>query len=201
MKYFRGLSFYIVISVLVLFLIMLYTSSGNPAQLSYTQLLSHIENSNVQNITLKADEATVELITPNKGSKTKEYVVYISSVDSFTDIVTEAWKKGQVRDFRVQRPVTAPWWVSILPTLGLVVILVIFWVFFLQQSQAGGGNRVMSFGKSRARISTDEKRKVTFEDVAGADEEKEELKEIVEFLKSPKKFIELAPGYPRAYFW
>ena len=197
MKYFRGLSFYIVISVLVLFLIMLYTSSGNPAQLSYTQLLSHIENSNVQNITLKADEATVELITPNKGSKTKEYVVYISSVDSFTDIVTEAWKKGQVRDFRVQRPVTAPWWVSILPTLGLVVILVIFWVFFLQQSQAGGGNRVMSFGKSRARISTDEKRKVTFEDVAGADEEKEELKEIVEFLKSPKKFIELGARIPK----
>jgi cell division protease FtsH len=197
LKYFRGLSFYIVISVLVLFLIMLYTSSGNPAQLSYTQLLSHIENSNVQNITLKADEATVELITPNKGSKTKEYVVYISSVDSFTDIVTEAWKKGQVRDFRVQRPVTAPWWVSILPTLGLVVILVIFWVFFLQQSQAGGGNRVMSFGKSRARISTDEKRKVTFEDVAGADEEKEELKEIVEFLKSPKKFIELGARIPK----
>ncbi|HOA54357.1 MAG: ATP-dependent zinc metalloprotease FtsH [Acetivibrionales bacterium] len=197
MKYFKGLSFYIVIFVLAMFLVMIYTSTGNPAQLSYTQLLSQIENSNVQSITLKADEATVELITPNKGSKTKEYVVYISSVDSFTDMVTEAWKNGQVKDFRVQRPPTAPWWISILPTLGLIVIFVIFWVFFLQQSQAGGGNRVMSFGKSRARISTDEKRKVTFEDVAGADEEKEELKEIVEFLKSPKKFIELGARIPK----
>ncbi|HEY8349250.1 MAG TPA: ATP-dependent zinc metalloprotease FtsH [Clostridia bacterium] len=197
MKYFKGLSFYIVIFVLVLFLLMIYTNSGNPVQLSYTQLLAQIENSNVQSIVLKGDEATVELITPNKGSKTKEYVVYISSVDSFTDMVTEAWKNGQVKDFRVQKPPTAPWWVSILPTLGLIVIFVIFWVFFLQQSQAGGGNRVMSFGKSRAKLNTDEKRKVTFDDVAGADEEKEELKEIVEFLKSPKKFIELGARIPK----
>jgi len=197
LKYFKGLSFYIVIFVLVLFLLMIYTNSGNPVQLSYTQLLAQIENSNVQSIVLKGDEATVELITPNKGSKTKEYVVYISSVDSFTDMVTEAWKNGQVKDFRVQKPPTAPWWVSILPTLGLIVIFVIFWVFFLQQSQAGGGNRVMSFGKSRARLNTDEKRKVTFDDVAGADEEKEELKEIVEFLKSPKKFIELGARIPK----
>jgi len=197
LKYFKGLSFYIVIFVLVLFLLMIYTNSGNPVQLSYTQLLAQIENSNVQSIVLKGDEATVELITPNKGSKTKEYVVYISSVDSFTDMVTEAWKNGQVKDFRVQKPPMAPWWVSILPTLGLIVIFVIFWVFFLQQSQAGGGNRVMSFGKSRARLNTDEKRKVTFDDVAGADEEKEELKEIVEFLKSPKKFIELGARIPK----
>jgi len=197
LKYFKGLSFYIVIFVLVLFLLMIYTNSGNPVQLSYTQLLAQIENSNVQSIVLKGDEATVELITPNKGSKTKEYVVYISSVDSFTDMVTEAWKNGQVKDFRVQKPPTAPWWVSILPTLGLIVIFVIFWVFFLQQSQAGGGNRVMSFGKSRAKLNTDEKRKVTFDDVAGADEEKEELKEIVEFLKSPKKFIELGARIPK----
>jgi cell division protease FtsH len=197
LNYFKNFSFYIVIIVLFLFMVMLLTSTGNPAQLSYTQLLSHIENSNVQSITLEADEATVELINPNKGSKTREYVVYISSIDSFTEMVTEAWKKGQVKDFRVQRPWTAPWWVSILPTLGLIVIFIIFWVFFLQQSQGGSGNRMMSFGKSRARINTDEKRKVTFEDVAGADEEKEELKEIVEFLKSPKKFIELGARIPK----
>ena len=71
MKYFKGLSFYIVIFVLAMFLVMIYTSTGNPAQLSYTQLLSQIENSNVQSITLKADEATVELITPNKGIENK----------------------------------------------------------------------------------------------------------------------------------
>lgn len=197
MKYFKGLSFYIVIFVIVLFLITLWTSTGNQQQLSYTEMLSQIQNSNVQSITLKGDEATVELINANKGSRSKEYLVYISSIDSFTQMVTEAYEAGQVKNFTVERPPSAPWWVAILPTVGLIVVFVIFWVFFLQQSQGGGGNRVMSFGKSRAKINTDDKKKVTFEDVAGADEEKEELKEIVEFLKSPKKFIELGARIPK----
>ncbi len=197
MKYFKGLSFYIVIFVIVLFMLTIFTSSGNPAELSYTEMISHIQNSNVQSITLQGDEATVELINPNKASKTKEYVVYISSADAFTEMVTDAYENGQIKDFKVRKAPTAPWWVAILPTIGLIVVFVIFWVFFLQQSQGGGGNRVMSFGKSRAKISTDDKKKVTFEDVAGADEEKEELKEIVEFLKAPKKFIELGARIPK----
>lgn len=197
MKYFKGLSVYIVIFVIVLFILTIYTSSGNTQQLSYTEMISEIQNSNVRSITLKADEAAVELVEAKKNSKSKEYVVYISSVDSFTQLVTDAYNNGQIKDFKVERPPSAPWWVAILPTIGLIVVFVIFWVFFLQQSQGGGGNRVMSFGKSRAKISTDDKKKVTFEDVAGADEEKEELKEIVEFLKSPKKFIELGARIPK----
>ena len=173
MKYFKGLSVYIVIFVIILFI------------------------SNIYSITLKGDEANVELITPNKGSKGNEYLVYISSVDSFTEMVTGAYNNKQVKSFRVERPPSAPWWVAILPTVGLIVVFVVFWVFFLQQSQGGGGNRVMSFGKSRAKMTSDDKKKVTFEDVAGADEEKEELKEIVEFLKSPKKFIELGARIPK----
>ena len=156
MKYFKGLSFYIVIFVIVLFMLTIFTSSGNPAELSYTEMISHIQNSNVQSITLQSDEATVELINPNKASKTKEYVVYISSADAFTEMVTDAYENGQIKDFKVRKAPTAPWWVAILPTIGLIVVFVIFWVFFLQQSQGGGGNRVMSFGKSRAKISSDD---------------------------------------------
>lgn len=197
MKYFKGLSFYIVIIVILLFMLTIFTSSGNPPELTYTEMISHIQNSNVQSIVLQGDKATVKLINPNKASKTNEYVVYVSSVDSFTDMMTEAYKNGQIKDFKNNPEPSAPWWVTILPTIGLIVIFVIFWVFFLQQSQGGGGNRVMSFGKSRAKISTDDKKKVTFEDVAGADEEKDELKEIVEFLKAPKKFIELGARIPK----
>jgi len=175
----------------------IFTSSGNPPELSYSELISHIQNSNVQSITLQGDKATVELINPNKASRTDVYIVYISSPDSFTDMVTEAYINGQVKDFRNKPEPTAPWWVAILPTIGLIVVFVIFWIFFLQQSQGGGGSRVMSFGKSRAKISTDDKKKVTFDDVAGADEEKYELQEIVEFLKSPKKFIELGARIPK----
>jgi cell division protease FtsH len=197
LKYFKGLSFYIVIFVIILFILTLYTSSSNPVQLSYSELLTEMQNSNIQSVTLKGDEATVELITPKQDSKNNEYVVYISSVESFTNLVTDAFNNKQVKNFKIERPPSAPWWVAILPTVGLVVIFVVFWVFFLQQSQGGGGNRVMSFGKSRAKMNTDDKKKVTFDDVAGADEEKEELKEIVEFLKSPKKFIELGARIPK----
>lgn len=197
MKYFKGLSFYIVIFVIILFILTLYTTSGTPKEMSYSDLLTQIQNNNVQQVTLKGDEATVELITPKQDTKEASYVVYISSVDSFTDLMTKSLQNKQVRNFRIERPPSAPWWVAILPTVGLIVIFVIFWVFFLQQSQGGGGNRVMSFGKSKAKMSTDDKKKITFDDVAGADEEKEELKEIVEFLKQPKKFIELGARIPK----
>ncbi len=198
MKYFKGLSFYIVIIVIILFIITIYSSSGAPAVMSYSDLMNQIEKKNIQNISLKGDEATVTLITPKVDAKTNTtYLVYVSSTDAFTALVQDAWKEGKVKDFTVEKPPSAPWWVTILPTLGLIVIVVVFWVFFLQQSQGGGGNRVMSFGKSKAKLSTDDKKKVTFDDVAGADEEKEELKEIVEFLKQPKKFIEVGARIPK----
>jgi cell division protease FtsH len=89
-----------------------------------------------------------------------------------------------------------PWWAQLLPTFFMILLFVVLWFFFMQQSQ-GGGSRVMSFGKSKARLHTDEKKKITFNDVAGAKEEKEELSEIVEFLKNPRKFIELGARIPK----
>ena len=197
MKYFKGLSFYIVIFVIILFIVTLYSTSGTTNEMSYTELFAQIEKENVNQVTLKGDEATVQLKTPKEDTKNTTYVVYIASVDEFTGKMTEYWEKKLIQNFKIERPPSAPWWVAILPTVGLIVIFVIFWVFFLQQSQGGGGNRVMSFGKSKAKMMTDDKKKVTFDDVAGADEEKEELKEIVEFLKQPKKFIELGARIPK----
>jgi len=171
--------------------------TDNPQEINYSELLNEINNSNVKTIVLQGDSATVEFINNPKPDSRNRYTVNIPSVDSFTDLVNEAVLKKQVQNFRYTPPPSPPWWVTILPTLGLIVVFVLFWVFFLQQSQGGGGNRVMSFGKSRAKMSTDDKRKVTFDDVAGADEEKEELKEIVEFLKQPKKFVELGARIPK----
>jgi cell division protease FtsH len=197
LKQFKGLSFYIVIIVIMLFIFTLYSSSGTPPLMSYSELLTQLENKNVQSVTLKGDEANVRLITPKQDATDNHYVVYIASVDAFTELMQEAYDNNKIMNFDVEKPPTAPWWVSILPTLGLIVIVIVFWVFFIQQSQGGGGNRVMSFGKSRAKLNTDDKNKVTFADVAGADEEKEELAEVVEFLKQPKKFIEVGARIPK----
>jgi len=158
---------------------------------NYSKLITAINEGNVTSITIDGNIANVEI----KGDK--KYQVFIPDLGAFMTEVSE-----DLRTNRLTLNTTPPSplfnWIAFLPTLILIVLLIFFWVFFLQQSQGGGGgSRVMSFGKSRARLATEEKKKVTFSDVAGADEEKEELKEIVDFLKSPKKFIDLGARIPK----
>ena len=96
-------------------------------------------------------------------------------------------------------PYSPPWWLTLLPTLGLLIIFVVFWFMFMQQAGGGGGGGrgVMNFGKSKAKVTMDGKTKKTFSDVAGADEEKDELKEIVDFLKGPERYRQLGARIPK----
>jgi cell division protease FtsH len=157
----------------------------------YSQLIGDIQNGKVQEIILEDNKATVKY----KEEGQRDQFVYIPDVEVFMNEINDLIRQGEL-EFRSRVPYSPPWWISILPTLVIIVVFVLFWVFFLQQSQ-GGGSRVMSFGKSRAKMTIDDKRKVTFNDVAGADEEKEELREIVEFLKHSKKFLELGARIPK----
>ncbi len=195
MKYFKGVSFYIVLLVIILAIVSIANYGGGMDQKTYTDLLKEVNASakgNVSNIVLEGNKATVQLRDPS----TTKFTVVIPSVDIFMKEIGDRVRAGDIV-LKGQLPSSAPWWVAILPTVGLIVIFILFWVFFLQQSQGGGGSRVMSFGKSRAKMTVDDKKKITFEDVAGADEEKEELKEIVEFLKQPRKFVELGARIPK----
>jgi len=111
------------------------------------------------------------------------------------DMLIDRLLANNVKVNQLRTP-SQPWWISVLSTLLPVLLLIGVFFFMMQQTQGGGG-RVMQFGKSRAKLHTDDKTRVTFADVAGADEVKEELEEVVEFLKYPKKFTELGAKIPK----
>jgi len=190
------MSFYIVLFIVILIMVLLLTNgTQQQIEFGYSDMVDAISKNSISEITLRDSIAFVRL--RNTSADAPALPVYIPDVATFmTEIGPRITANGI--SFITRPPSSVPWWINILPTLVLIVLVVVFWVFFLQQSQGGGGgSRVMSFGKSRARLSTDDKKKVTFGDIGGADEELEELKEIVDFLKAPKKFIDLGARIPK----
>ncbi|MDI3528513.1 MAG: cell division protease FtsH [Thermoanaerobacter sp.] len=172
-------------------MVQLHSQSTEPiTDIDYGQLIKYIDANQVKSITLVGNDVKGVL---KNGTEFKSRV---PDVTNFMSFVNPYILQGKL-DFKSEPQVGPPWWVQMLPSLFLIVIFIIFWYIFMQQAQGGGGSKVMSFGKSRARMITDKDKRVTFNDVAGADEEKEELQEIVEFLKYPKKFLELGARIPK----
>jgi cell division protease FtsH len=193
-KFFRGASFYILIFIIIISIVHFY---GQPAQdklkLSVSEFINQLQKENIQEIKI------VENAIEGKLKNDQEFKTYIPPVVR-SEILTEKYILPQMESGKLvvkgEPPAKTPWFFEILPSIFMVLIFVVFWFVFMQQSQ-GGGSRVMSFGKSKAKLhKEDERKKVTFDDVAGLDEEKEELQEVVDFLKNPKKYMELGARIP-----
>lgn len=192
-KFFRGISAYLVIFLALLILVTLFSKDfEEPKQIGYVQLVNQIEQDNLKTITLVKDgTAKGEL----KDGNTFSMMLPVSP-----DIFYQEYLKTLVQEEKIElvgeaEPETS-WFITMLPTIFIVLVFVVFWFVFMQQSQ-GGGSKVMSFGKSKAKMLKENESKVTFADVAGLDEEKEELKEIVDFLKNPKKYNDLGARIPK----
>jgi len=177
---------------------MMYSNISNPTDMKYSDFRKELDAGNVSSVLVHTMNADVVLARPSGLYNADfRYTVNFLSQESFIALLDDAYEKGLLTNYDIEKKSTPPWWLEMLPMIAMVVLMVFFWIFFVQQSQ-GGGNRVMSFGKSRARLANeDSKMRVRFTDVAGADEEKEELKEIVEFLKEPKKYVELGARIPK----
>jgi cell division protease FtsH len=196
-RVFKNLGIYIVIFGLVLAMAWFY--QGTPEQevkeVDYSYFASQIIKGNITDLTINERSMTGKLEKSDKTIIT--YAPSILDIDRLSEEYIDPMMKAGKIDVRSDKPKETPWIVTLLPTIIMVVILIVFWFVFMNQGQGGGG-KVMSFGKSRAKLhKEDELRKITFADVAGLDEEKEELEEVVDFLKNPKKYNNLGARIPK----
>lgn len=193
MKKISSATAWMVIFVLVILVaLLLVRTNQSSTAISFNQFQKSWLSNNIKSFQLGEDKMTLRGSLKN-GT---QYETVVPSERLF-QFIGQHPKDGQVQEMYA-KPATIPMWVQYLPTILLVLVLVAVWFMFMQQSQGGGGNRgVMNFGKSRAKMATPDKQKVTFDDVAGAEEEKQELAEIVDFLKQPKRYIEMGARIPK----
>ena len=188
--------FYIVLILGIL--IATSTLMGGDAQkpLTYSEVVQLFTEEKIDSYVIKEDN-TLVMKTKEDG---KELYHKLRSLEIFeNDLKQEILRQkdeGIISEFTYDAPTKMPWWVSFLPYVVIIVIFIILWVNIMNQA-GGKGGKINSFGRSRAKLGSNEKSKVLFSDVAGADEEKEELQEVVEFLKNPKKYSQLGAKIPR----
>jgi len=181
----RQIIFYLVIALVVVMLLSMFNTGPEPVEISYNQFVAKIESGEVEKVVAHGNEIEAVLVDG-------------------TEIETTRPEDHQLTALLLEHNVSysphpergPEWWQTALTYMIPFLLIIGIFFFFMQQSQ-GGGNRVMNFGKSKAKMQESDKKKVTFDDVAGADEERAELSEIVDFLKDPRKYIELGARIPK----
>jgi cell division protease FtsH len=190
----KSLAIWLIIGVILIVVISSIMENSNN-KMTYSELIENIEEGNVSSVQLSAGGQSAK-VTLNDNNKTVKQV-NIPSLDSFVTYAEQYIKNGNLALDEESESI----WITILSLItpfGLLIIFLVFWFFMMNPGNNQGGNKTMTFGKSRARmINTAEKNKITFDDVAGVDEEKEELEEIVEFLKNPKKYTDMGARIPK----
>ncbi len=181
----RQITFYLVIALVVFILLATFNNNGAPEDISYNQFIQRVERGEVERVELYGGQVEAVLVDGTMVN------TFRPDDHNLTALLLENNVHYETHDAR--GPV---WWQSALTYMIPFLLIIGIFFFFMQQSQ-GGGNRVMNFGKSKARLQDGEKSKVTFNDVAGADEERAELSEIVDFLKDPRKYIEIGARIPK----
>jgi cell division protease FtsH len=184
--FYKNLALWLVITLMMVMLYNLFSKQHlAETNISYTDFLAMVNDERVSDVIIQGQEL---FVTDTNRNRFKVYA------PQDTDLIKTLRDKGVVIS---AKPLSEnPWYMSVLVSWFPMIVLIGVWIFFMRQMQAGGG-KALSFGKSRARLMSDQSERVTFEDVAGIDEAKEELIEIVEFLRDPKKFTRLGDRIPK----
>ena len=183
----KNLLFWVVVGLFMILLFNLFTVPSHPQEeeVIFSDFMAHLDRSEIEKVIIKQNNISAVL---KDGTRIQTYAV------EYPDLV-KVLRERSVQ-IEAKPPDEYPWYVTFLGTWGPFILFIGIWLFFMRQMQIGG-NRALSFGKSRARLLTEDKKKVTFADVAGVDEAKEEVVEIIDFLKDPQKFQKLGGRIPK----
>jgi cell division protease FtsH len=185
-QFYKNLALWLVISLVMIMLFNMMTQQGRELKpVPYTTFLTALDEGEVVNVTIKGS---------NLEGKYKDGTAFKTYAPNDPDLISMLRNKGVA--IEAEPDETNSFWMSMMVSWGPILLLIAVWIFFMRQMQSGGG-KAMSFGKSRAKLLNESQTKITFKDVAGIDEAKDELEEIVSFLKDPKKFSRLGGRIPK----
>ncbi|MDM8516652.1 ATP-dependent zinc metalloprotease FtsH [Desulfobacterales bacterium HSG16] len=183
---YKNLALWIVILLLMMTAYnLIYQKNPIDSNISYTKFFEMVDSGNIAEVVIQDQELFV------KNTQGTQFKIYAPRDN---DLIQQLRAKRV--EIKAKPPAESPWFITVLISWFPLLVFIGVWIFFMRQMQSGGG-KAMSFGKSRARLNSDSAQKVTFDDVAGIDEAKEELGEIVDFLKDPKKFTRLGGRIPK----
>ncbi|MFA6654591.1 MAG: ATP-dependent metallopeptidase FtsH/Yme1/Tma family protein, partial [Bacillota bacterium] len=189
-KIWKSLLIYLLLMFVAISVADLFAPKEEYVDLDFNQFLSYIEARKIATAEITDQKSEICSVTGTLKDGTK----FNSVIPVDTELYQRLVESGAVVELKL--PQEPSWWITLIANLIPALLMVGLFVFMMQQTQ-GGGKQVMQFGKSRARLQSDVHKRVTFDDVAGCEEAKEELAEIVDFLKHPKKYLELGARIPK----
>ncbi|MBR5302780.1 MAG: ATP-dependent metallopeptidase FtsH/Yme1/Tma family protein, partial [Clostridia bacterium] len=214
-KSYKGFPFYLLVLMVVFAVAQMFTSSmarQQGARIEYSELLSHIQSGAIEQVAVQEDTIYARIAgssIPEGGLSAESYdFVALGNADTFVDTcrqlaaAREGRQPAEISELELGFELmylpapTTPWILDMMPYIIMTLGLMLFWMFIMRQ-QGGGGGKMMNFGHSTARIFEPDGNKITFADVAGAVEEKEEMQELVEFLKNPRRFTKVGARIPK----